>query len=358
MFGLTDDELLSSILCDICFQYALGTTSYEEQPFSDRTFSLVEQLGEAFFELPEYQLLRRVLMEQTKQDENGKLVPKDKKNIAPDSLQNPSDPDVTYRSKAGKENKGYVGNLVETFGDNGAIITSYNYQVNSHSDSAFCREVIEKLGYQETPITIIADGAYGSIDNTELAQENNIELVTTALIGKTPDAIQAWFKIDIQNQGVIHCPAGKKPYKTRYYATNDTYRASFDKKACENCPYRERCGAKLQKKSAYVMISTKMVQRAEYINKLSTEQYRELSRKRNGVEGLPSILRRKYNVDHMPVRGYLRSKMWFSFKIGAINAKRLLKRVVCFSQSLLLSEKTNAFLFNNYVPTLCSPFAA
>jgi len=25
----------------------------------------------------------------------------------------------------------------------------------------------------------------------------------------------------------------------------------------------------------------------------------------------------------MPVRGYLRSKLWYSFKIGAINAKRI-----------------------------------
>lgn len=39
MFNLTDDELLASILCDIRFQYALHTTSFEEQPFSDRTFS-------------------------------------------------------------------------------------------------------------------------------------------------------------------------------------------------------------------------------------------------------------------------------------------------------------------------------
>lgn len=39
MFNLTDDELLASILCDIRFQYALHTTSYDEQPFSDRTLS-------------------------------------------------------------------------------------------------------------------------------------------------------------------------------------------------------------------------------------------------------------------------------------------------------------------------------
>ena len=71
----------------------------------------------------------------------------------------------------------------------------------------------------------------------------------------------------------------------------------------------------------------KMVQRASYLEKISTEEYRSLSKKRNGVEGLPSVLRRRYHVDTMPVRGYVRSKIWFSLKIGAINVKRVLKRV-------------------------------
>ena len=37
--GLSDDELLESVCCDVRYQYALHTTHMEEQPFSDRTFS-------------------------------------------------------------------------------------------------------------------------------------------------------------------------------------------------------------------------------------------------------------------------------------------------------------------------------
>ncbi|MEA3423721.1 MAG: transposase [Bacillota bacterium] len=443
MFNLTDDELLASILCDIRFQYALHTTSYDEQPFSDRTFSrfrerlynyyvetgidllheemeslaeiftvymdispslrrmdsmmvsssckkmsrleilytcvanmiktvhrtgedqllknmehylkdedrnetiyhrkseeissrlrqtiddgttVMSKLGEAYYALPEYQLLRRVLTEQTEIKSDGSIMPKDKKQISPKSLQNPSDPDATYRSKAGKDNKGYVGNLVETFDSNGAIITAYDYQKNSHSDSSFCKEIIEKLGMQSTKTTLLADGAYASTENVDLAEKNNIELITTALLGKSPDEIQAYFKIDSVKRKVLQCPAGKSPYKTSYYDKIEMYRASFNKNTCANCPFREQCGAKLQKKSAIVMVSEKMVQRATYLKKLSSNEYRTLSKKRNGVEGLPSVLRRRYNVDHMPVRGLVRSKIWFSFKIGAINVKRVLKR--------------------------------
>jgi len=443
LLHLTDEELLASIMCDIRFQYALHTTSFKDQPFSDRTFSRfrerlylytqetgidllqeeMESLAEAFmkylnieptmkrmdsvmvasnckkmtrleilytctanmikviaqrdktavsedlahyleaedlnrmiyhrkgediterlqqviddagsliveagddlFDLPEYQLLRRVLNEQTEQDDSGKAIPKDKKFISPDSLQNPSDPDATFRRKAGKNHKGYVGNFVETFDENGAIITDYDYDCNSHSDSQFCKETISKLGRQDEKTTLLADGAYASTENHEQASQNNIELVTTALIGKTPNPVQGDFIINADGHEVTRCPAGNKPYKSRYYEKSAMYRASFNKKTCEQCPLSDQCGVKFQKKSAFVMISEKMVQRASYLKKLSTEEYRSLSQKRNGVEGIPSVLRRRYHVDHIPVRGLVRTKIWFGFKIMAINAKRVLKR--------------------------------
>lgn len=461
LFDLTDDELLASILCDIRFQYALHTTSFEEQPFSDRTFSrfrerlylymietgtdllqeemesmaeiflkymdinpsikrmdslmvsssckkmsrleilytcvanmikaitktgedqllkglehylkdetrneiiyhrkseeissrlqqviddavlVVSQLGEAYFDLPEYQLLRRVLAEQTEKDFEGKMISKDKRQISPSSLQSPSDPDATYRSKAGKNNIGYIGNLIETFDQNGAIITSYDYRENSHSDSSFCKETIEKLGYQENKTILLADGGYASVENAELATNNNIELVTTSLLGRTPEVIQAAFQIDSVKREVTQCPAGKKPYKTSYYEKTGIYRASFNNKMCESCPLREQCGIKLQKKSSFVMVTENMVQRATYLKKLSSNEYHSLSKKRNGVEGLPSVLRRRYNVDYMPVRGLVRSKIWFSFKVGAINVKRMLKRAQILAFSYFLKEKRSHYL--------------
>lgn len=456
MFNLTDDELFACILCDVRYQYALHTTSFTEQPFSDRTFSrfrernylhtlktgedllhqemeamaqifanfmninptlkrmdsvmisssckkmsrleilytcvanmvkaihrigedqylkgmehylkaddcnvfiyhrknedissrleiviedaakLVEELSESFFELPEYQLLHRVLYEQTDKNSDGKIIPKDKKNISPESLQNPSDPDATYRSKAGKNHTGYVGNFVETFDENGAIITSYDYQVNSHSDIEFCSETIEKLGLQERELTLIADGGYASTENTELADNHKINLVTTALIGKIPNVIFSGFQIDTEKREVLICPNGYKPYKTTYHKATEMYRANFDKSQCENCSHREACGATIQIESAFVIVSTKKIQRASYLVKLSTEEYKLLSQKRNGVEGIPSVLRRKYDVDHIPVTGLVRSKIWYSFKIGAINAKRVIKRVTSMSPATVFITK-------------------
>lgn len=72
--------------------------------------------NDAWHEFQEYQLLIRVLAEQSRIDEAGNLVAKDRKEITSSNLQNPSDPDATFRHKAGKDHKGYVGNIVRLSG--------------------------------------------------------------------------------------------------------------------------------------------------------------------------------------------------------------------------------------------------
>jgi len=58
---------------------------------------------------------------------------------------------------------------------------------------------------------------------------------------------------------------------------------------------------------------------------MGTSEYQELAKKRVGIEGIPSVLRRRYKINHLPVRGKVRSKVWLGFKISAINCKRLIK---------------------------------
>ena len=73
----------------------------------------------------DYQLLLRAIQEQTKQDGTGKRKPKTKEdNMDSSVLQNPSDPDATYRKKAGKQYRGYSANITETVDENCLLYTS------------------------------------------------------------------------------------------------------------------------------------------------------------------------------------------------------------------------------------------
>jgi hypothetical protein len=47
------------------------------------------------------------------------------------------------------------------------------------------------------------------------------------------------------------------------------------------------------------------------------------------------VLRRRYDIDHIPFRGVVRSKIWLFLKIGSINMKRVLRKAVAFPQKNL-----------------------
>ena len=268
----------------------------------------------------EYQLLSRVLREQSEEGADGVHKPRDKKEIQSNSLQNPSDPDATFRYKAGEGYKGYVGNVVETVNENGlGIVTTMDFEQNIHSDSQFLKDYLEQREESAQSETLIADGAYSGTENTRLAAESGVELVTTALSGKEPDQVMGEFQLTEDGTKVLRCPMGHEPEKSSYHPNTGMCRAKFSRSCCENCPYRNKCRAKEQKKSFVVHISVKMVERANTLKKFSTDRYRKLARLRNGIECRPSLLRRRLGVDHIPVFGYLASKCFFMVKTGASN---------------------------------------
>ncbi|MQN01340.1 MAG: hypothetical protein FRC54_05320 [bacterium LCO1.1] len=93
--------------------------------------------------LQTYELLVRCLSEQTI-IEDGKRRLREKSDGRMDSamLQNPSDPDATFRIKAGKGHRGYALILKNPSAkpDRG---NGFQYDVNTHSDSAFLKENLE-----------------------------------------------------------------------------------------------------------------------------------------------------------------------------------------------------------------------
>ncbi len=346
---LGSEELISSDLRhylneDDHNQVVYYCRNEEVTPRLERAVSETEKVkkimaDDCWYGFSEYQLLLRVLEEQSSKAEDGTVRPKEKGEISASSLQNPSDPDAAYRSKAGKPHKGYAGNLVETVGENGdSLITGIGYEQNSHSDSSFCKEYLESRTDNAEPEIMITDGAYGGKENRELAASKNTGLITTALTGRAVDKFYAGFKFSEDGTEVLQCPMGCAPVKTTYYPKTGMCRVLFAKASCENCPHREECRCRPQKKNFAVHVSANMAERAKYLEKLTTEEYKKLAWKRNGVEGIPSVLRRRFHVDSIPVFGYLWSRQFFLLKIGAYNFNKLLR-----NPNLGISQKIPTF---------------
>jgi hypothetical protein len=252
---------------------------------------------------------------------------RDAKTISAGSMQNPSEPDATYRKKNGKDHFGYVGNVVEKVGDKAAIITNFDLQKNTYSDQQFGKDVLNELGPQKEKCALLSDGGFASEENFKLAEENNINLVASTLIGKKPDEVLGEFQEDENEKKITKCPFGQSPISSTYDSEREKYRVVFAKEKCASCPYQDKCKPIEQKKTMAVVISKATINRARYLKKLKDEEYEKYRKKRNGIEGVPSVLRRKYSVDKPPVRGQRRVSHWFAAKIGAVNVARVIAAV-------------------------------
>lgn len=119
-----------------------------------------------------YQHLERLLKEQCIQMEDDTFVPLEGKAITPDSMQNPSDPDATYRNKGGKDHIGYSLNLVEVRDQENdvGLILSHDYQANNHADADYGETFIDEHPLSNEIETLSVDGAYYRREIVEKAE--------------------------------------------------------------------------------------------------------------------------------------------------------------------------------------------
>ena len=228
----------------------------------------------------EYDLFVRCLSEQTVV-ENGtrRLRTKEDGGMNSSMMQNPSDPEATFRRKAGKEHRGYTANLEESIGKNGSVVTDYQYDQNNHSDSQFLQEHLEQMEKQEERTVIITDGAYSGTENRQ-----------------------------------------------SYMKQSGQCAVSFLHEQCANCPYQDQCKPKIFKRVAKIVTSKAAHERAKIQRDMSSEEFKNYARLRNGVETVPSNIRRNYHLEKMP-RGKQRGKFFFGSKIAALNFRKLFNYV-------------------------------
>ena len=270
-----------------------------------------------------YQQFDRCISEQTIIDnDTRRLRNKEDGGMKSDMMQNPSDPEATFRNKAGKNHKGYVGNIEESVGEKGSLITEYQFEQNIHSDSQFLKDSLNKKEVQEEEQVVVTDGAYYSEENAKLARKKNIKLISTDLTGRDTPDIMGDFEFNEDGTKITKCPAGNTPIKCGYDKKTGKCNATFQRDQCANCPNKDKCRAVIRKKVANVVASIKQKNRAVMQRFFTTEEFKNYSRLRNGVETIPSTLRRVFHTDKLP-RGKQRGKFFFGAKIGALNFRKL-----------------------------------
>ena len=217
---------------------------------------------------------------------------------------------------------GYAANLEDTVGKNGSVVTNYQYGQNIHSDSRFLQDTISQMEKSEDEIILITDGGYDGGDNVAIAKEKNVTLVTTALIGKEAPDVLADYEFNEDGTRLIKCAAGHEPKSQSYTKTTKQCRVSFERNHCTNCPYQEQCRPKVYKNIATFITSKNASNRAKSQRLMKSEEFSNYAKLRNGVETVPSNIRKNYHLEKLP-RGKQRGKFFFGSKIVALNFRKL-----------------------------------
>ena len=298
-------------------------TATRLQILFDDADKLIEICNVGFNHIAEYELFIRCMSEQTiVENAKRRLLTKEDGIMNATALQNPSDPEATYRKKANKEYRGYVANFEESVGKGGSVITDYQYEKNIHSDSQFMKDHLETIEKQEETINLVADGAYSGSKNQSLAAEKNVKLITTSLTGRDTADIMAEFIFNEEGTKVLSCPAGHLPKSCTYMKTSGQCSVSFFREFCASCPYQDQCKPKVFKKVSKIITSKAASERAKIKRTMQSDEFKNYARLRNGVETVPSNLRRNYHIEKLP-RGKQRGKFFFGCKIAALNFKKL-----------------------------------
>ena len=172
---------------------------------------------------------------------------------------------------------------------------------------------------------LITDGGYCGMESSLLAEEKNITLVTTDLKGSEVSDHWADFEFNEDGTKLLRCAAGHEPKSSIYDKNTQKCKASFPLAACKNCPYHSQCHPKEHKRVATIKIAMRTAFHARQQRFLKTEEFKTLAHFRNGIETVPAALRSRHHVDRMPVRGYIKTKLFFGFKVAGMNARKLIR---------------------------------
>lgn len=327
-----DEKIIDSYLSENAFSCFSRVKPSEARKtlgqVSKDLFELVEQFRgtEGVATMYSFKLLARILKEQCNltQDKDNPVELKKPKQIASDSLQNPSDPDATY---SGHKGQGYQVQIMETFSNDKEdeekslnLITHVDVEPSHNSDAHALVPAIDSAEERNLkPEELTADSLYGSDDNYEQAKQRGVELVAPTMGSPEKEKINlSDFEISDTGQ-IITCPQGHAPAKVK---KKKRYSVGFDPQHCQSCPHLKGCPVKKGTKLYYLRFSKKEMRLAKRRTYEQSDDFKDRYRWRAGIEATMSEFDRRTGVKHLRVRGLKAVKYCATLKALAVNIFR------------------------------------
>lgn len=288
------------------------------------------------------QLLRRVFHENYEEDKNGDT--QQTRAQPTGAVHNPHEPEAQWSSKSTIKDKTWVGyktQVAETVQDERrekgeptrSFITAVVTQNAPESDKAGMTEVFGEqtcMGL-ELPSDLYVDGAYVCSEALKAAQEQDRQLHGPA--PASPDRGKVFtvdaFDVLVEDRHAI-CPAGHVSSNCSRLMESKTgkvsYRIEWNNALCGACPLQKQCVSDGQPHRTLVVGELYSLLQARR-RTMQTEDYKQDTKRRNGIEGTQSELVRAYGLRQARYRGKSKARLQNYFIGAACNMRRLFRRI-------------------------------
>ena len=292
------------------------------------------------YKMNEYPILKSVFYQQFSVNRSKVVTALENDEISARSIQSPHDPDCTYRNKDGNKVKGYSTNVTETCDKSKQgeptlnLITDTQVDVVTTADNRFLKEAVEnteKITHSSVE-KIHADGAYHSIENQEFCDQENKELLLTAMQGAEPR------------------------YDLNLDKDNPDNLTVFDRNTSKYIDAQTIKSRKDPNKKRWKIINDKGKPRYFDLENVRTSLLRQKLRKlppdetniRNNVEATIFQLGYHYSNDKSRYCGLDKHKLWAYSRSLWINLVRIVNYITRISQRTLLGQKLPEYIINLY----------
>jgi Transposase DDE domain/Transposase domain (DUF772) len=288
---------------------------------------LVKELALAYAEETAYAVLKRVYEEHFVEVESG-IRPKMGSELSASSLQSPDDWEASYRQKGGKGYKGYVTNLTETCHPENDLqrIVKVQTEANNSDDAQMLLDALPNLKARTEVEEMYTDGGYNSEAVDEALIEQEVELIQTAIRGRSPneDSLNLTdFEWEVDGQAIpqqVTCPNGQT-VPVQPARQKDRYTARFDHTCCQDCPLLEQCPTQsLKRHPQRVLRFTKRQVTTARRRQRRNDPHQNL---RRAVEASVRSVKHPFGNGKLPVRGRIRMRMMMVASAAMTNVRRI-----------------------------------
>jgi transposase len=279
-------------------------------------------------DLPEVATLRKVWEEQFVIIEQKTILrsPKDLGKSEGGPTQTPHDPDVRWSKKRDQSWYGYKLQVTETFDEDlPHLITDIDLTVSTQSDQTALVDIVARQKENGTlPSQRDVDKGYTGGPNLEAAIERGEDLIGPISAKQSPQHhLEGGIKTEDFTfnlaEGRATCPAGQQSAAMTQNELGDL-RFKFATETCAECPLRARCctgaGGRSVQYSRYhdILLATQQ--------KMEQPEYKELYKKRGGIEASLSNLVHKYGIRHTRYVGIAKNRLRSLFVGVGANLRR------------------------------------